>query len=138
MSHVNEAADIWGLENPTPEQALADDNLRAQEHLWESLAVALRDSERSIEDVAARLGIPADLAEDISNGRVDVSLSDLREFAYAIDAFVTYRVSSRYTSNLENYRRSLANVPQHWHRSHQSSPAETVFNTMVEKLASGR
>lgn len=139
MSHSMKPEDFWGLDN-SPEQVLADENLRAQEHLWETLLQALKESGRSVDDVASRLGIPADLVESISKGRVDVSLSDLREYAYAVDAFISYRVTSRYTSNLETYRRSLAEVPQHWHGTtaahrEDDSPAESALRAL--KLTHG-
>lgn len=142
MSHANASGHAnapWDMDADTAEQSLADDNLHAQDHLWESLRLALRDSGRSLDDVASRLGISVDLVRAIGEGRIDVSLSDLREYAYAVDAAVTYRVSSRYTSNLENFRRSLGGVPEHWHRSRDEDTlqADSVLRR-AEKLSSGQ
>ncbi|MDT0169566.1 hypothetical protein [Pseudarthrobacter sp. BRE9] len=114
-----DAASVWDTDSGDVAQSLADDNLQAQGHLWEALRGALVASGLSYEDVASRLGIDVDLVRAISGGRVDISLSDLREYAYAVDASITYRVIPRYSHYLETFRQLLSE--KHWHDSHSDN-----------------
>ena len=64
----------------------------------------------------------SDLVRAIEDGRVNVSLSDLREYAYSIDALVTYRVVSRYSEKIEDHRRMLATSnAKPWHSHNEGS-----------------
>ncbi|UKA57510.1 helix-turn-helix domain-containing protein [Arthrobacter sp. FW306-2-2C-D06B] len=118
MSRISHPVDAWAGIDDDAAQSLADDNLGAQEHLWESLAAARRASGLTDEQVAERLGVTAELANAIGEGRIDITLGDLREFAYAVDAVVAYKVSPRYTTTYDTFRRSLVGeLP--WHTPSQ-------------------
>lgn len=118
MKGQDTSLDIWDLDDPSVEQSLADDNLDSQAHLWELLAKARLESGKSDDEVAQILGVSTELLSAIEGGRINLTLSDLREYAYSIDALVSYRVISRYSEKLEGHRADISNKP--WHKD--SSP----------------
>lgn len=113
MKEQEATVDPWDLDDPSVEQSLADDNLQSQGTLWDLLNKARQESGRSDEDVARLLNVPLELLEAVEGGRVNVTLSDLREYAYAIDALISYRVVSRYSEKLEAHRTDITQKP--WH-----------------------
>ncbi|WP_284752635.1 hypothetical protein [Arthrobacter sp. efr-133-R2A-120] len=118
-------------------QSLADVNLGAQEHLWEALSAARVDSGLTHEQVATRLGVTAELAKAIGEGRIDVTLGDLREFAFAVDAVVAYKVSPRYSTTFDAFRRSLGELP--WYSPTHSGHGHDEENVLhrAEMLTGG-
>lgn len=68
-------------------------NLRSQEQLFVSLAVANSEAGVPSDVVAERLGISPNEVDDIVHGRTDLTLTELRLFSLAAEVVVTYRVS---------------------------------------------
>lgn len=91
-------------------KVLAEDNLHCQELLFHELAAARVESGASIEEVADCLGIPVDVALAVEDGRVELTLADLRQYAYAVGALVSYRVRPAYV-------RELGDLPTPGHSS---------------------
>lgn len=82
---------------------LAAMNYEAQENLFVRLQEAFRMSELSIEEVADELGLGSEEAQDWLYGEVNLTLSQLRQLANAIDAHVTYRAGALRTKYVNRY-----------------------------------
>lgn len=74
------------------EVRLATINYEAQEWLTRELHSAFQMSGLSVEELATALDLPIETARQWLSGDVDLSMSDLRHLATALDAHVTYRV----------------------------------------------
>lgn len=78
------------------ELRLATLNYESQEWLTRALHEAFQLSSLSIEDLARQLEISVDEAREWISGDFDLTMSELRQLANAIDARVTYRVDTMY------------------------------------------
>ena len=101
------------------EIALAASNYEAQEWLVRALGDAFVMSELTIEQLADELGLSVEEAQDWLYGEVDLTLSELRQLANAIDAHVTYRVGAIKTKYVERFA-SMSN--RHWKNGPEWSP----------------
>lgn len=72
---------------------LAEQNLENVHSLFEDLRSASR--RLTTPHLAAELGISTETAEDMLNGRIDLTLSDLQQVAIAIDACIHFTVHER-------------------------------------------
>lgn len=73
---------------------LATANYESQEWLTRELHGAFLTSGMTVRELASELDLPPEVAKAWLSGDVDLSLSDLRHLATAMDAHVTYRVES--------------------------------------------
>ena len=88
----------------TDEQiALASSNYESQEWLIRELNTAFIMSGRTIEELAADLGMATDEAQAWLDGEMDLTLSELRQLANSVDAHVTYRVGPLRTRYVEKF-----------------------------------
>lgn len=73
-------------------QAIADRNLHAQTGLLAALVAVRTGKGMTMEDVAAALGVEAAAIEAVEDGRVEMNLTELRAYAFAVGAVVEYDV----------------------------------------------
>lgn len=71
---------------------LAQKNLDSQIALIQSLRQSRISSGISVEQAAETLGIATSLLEAVEGFRVDLSMTDLRQYAYACNAVIEYEV----------------------------------------------
>lgn len=83
--------------------ALASSNYEAQEWLVRELHRAFKMSQLTLAELAQELELSEEEAQAWIDGDVDLRLSDLRHFANAIDAHVTYRVAAVKTKYIERF-----------------------------------
>lgn len=74
------------------EQLVADINYSAIEDLLSSLLSTRLASGRSLTEVAATLDAPEEMVNDIETGNYELSLEELREYLYAIDAVASFKI----------------------------------------------
>lgn len=72
---------------------IATENLNSQVALIEALRQSRIDSGISLDEAAHTLGISVSLLEAVEGFRVDLSMTDLRQYAYACNAVIEYSVS---------------------------------------------
>ena len=124
MSDTSSMSDEW---QHAPSVAMQ--NLDTQEGLFEAIADARVSSGATVEDVAAKLGIDAAHYVEIEAGGADLTLSELRQVAFAIDAVISYSVhteaSSRFNLDFDVIMNYLA----------VASPSEPIAEDL-ESLAS--
>jgi len=75
-----------------PAHRLMTANLLAQEALIKSLRDARVTAGLTVEEVAARLGVGVEIVQQVEAHEYDMSLTELRQYAYAVDAFIEYDV----------------------------------------------
>lgn len=97
-------------------RSLAEDNLHNQDQLFHDLVSARLQSGKSVDEVAACLGISVDVVHALEDGRVELTLADLRQYAYAVEALLSYRVRPNYVRELNSLTASLhaADSSSHW------------------------
>jgi len=76
----------------SPEQKVAEENWHAQKRLFLDLNEARLASGRSNEEIARKLLWDTEKLNSVLDGQVDLSLSDVRELGYAVNAVISYRV----------------------------------------------
>jgi len=76
---------------------LAAGNYEAQEWLFREIHKAYRMSDATIEDVAHELDLTPEEAQDWIDGEVDLTLTELRQLANAVDAKIKYQVQAMRT-----------------------------------------
>lgn len=69
-------------------------NLNHQVKLINDLRQARIDAGISLEEAAEKLGITVSLLEAVEGNRVELSLTDLRQYAYACNAVIEYQVNT--------------------------------------------
>lgn len=116
----------------TEEQiALAGENYESQERLFDSLRSAFSMSEISIEDLADELEISLEDAQGWIDGEFDLTLSQLRHLANAIDAHVRYQVEPLNTLYADRFEHMVrAQVPGEWLQT------ESIWSTHPTPFAS--
>lgn len=72
--------------------AVSDINFSLQGRLVERLHEALDRSGRTTVEVATILGVDEEVVKDIRDGEYELSISELIEYAYAVDALVDIRI----------------------------------------------
>jgi transcriptional regulator with XRE-family HTH domain len=73
-------------------QAIADRNVHAQTGLLAALTAVRTGKRMSVEDVAGILGVEPAVVESIEEGQLEMNLTELRQYAYAVGAVVEYEV----------------------------------------------
>lgn len=73
-------------------QLVSDVNYSLVEDLITSLSEAREASGLEPLDVAKVLGVPTEMISEIESGEYDLSLDELREFLYAIDAIGSFKI----------------------------------------------
>lgn len=96
-----------GAAHQHTQACLSDDNLSAQHRLFQDLRSAARSANISIDDVAESLGVDAGTAVAALEGAIDLSLSDLQQLCFAVDAYVTYNVTNGYSRKLDELYRFI-------------------------------
>jgi transcriptional regulator with XRE-family HTH domain len=71
---------------------LSQENLDNQRKLISNLKINRLASGISLEQAAHTLGVSADLLDAVEGFRVDLSMTDLRQYAYACNAVIEYEV----------------------------------------------
>ena len=92
--------EILGINPNSPTQRLARELLDNERELFEALVACRQTSRLSIEEVADRMGIPADDVRGIESGHRDIHLSTLRRYAHAIRGRIDFHVTPLQTSSL--------------------------------------
>lgn len=105
-------------------QSLAEDNLHNQDQLFQDLVHARQQSGKTVDEVAACLGISVDVVEALEDGRVELTLADLRQYAYAVEALVSYRVRP-------NYIREFTSLTAALHAADSSSNWKTFSSKVL-------
>lgn len=100
------------------EVRLSAGNYAAQTRLASQLQEAFRRREMDLETLASELDLSVEEASDWVSGNFDLTLTELRYLANAIDAEVTYKVTPMKTRWLEQLRRLEPN--DLWHDSEWS------------------
>lgn len=88
-------------------QLVSDANNGYQSHLLKQLHNARRSRGRTVEEVAKLLGTDAAVVEDIESGDYEPNLTELRQYAWAIEAVIEYRVHACAGVSLSQYRFAL-------------------------------
>lgn len=91
--------------------ALAASNYEAQEHLIRELRNAFQMSRLTLEELADELELSTEDALAWISGEVDLTLSELRHLANAVDAQVTYRVGALRTMYASRIAEVQSNAP---------------------------
>ncbi|MBM7504210.1 hypothetical protein ACFPER_12035 [Agromyces aurantiacus] len=91
--------------------ALAASNYEAQEWLVRELGKAFQMSRLSVEELASELELEPTEAREWLDGEVDLTLTELRHLANAIDAHVTYRVGALKTLYSDRLREVESDAP---------------------------
>lgn len=91
--------------------ALAASNYEAQEALLDQLRRALSSRGMSVEQLAAELELPEEDAQDWIDGEVDLTLSELRQLANAVDVRLSYSVSPIATVWRERFAEIAETLP---------------------------
>ena len=78
---------------------LAEENLLAMRRMFAELASAAEARGITVSDVAESLGTDVDTAAAALSGAVDLTLSDLQELAFSVDACLSYRVVPHFTAH---------------------------------------
>lgn len=89
---------------------VASMNLEAQHQLFTMLNAAVRASGQTPEEVADRLGVETYVVHEILDGDRDMTLTEIRHFAFSVDACVTYRVTPRMTSTLVAMSKAVTQI----------------------------
>jgi transcriptional regulator with XRE-family HTH domain len=74
-------------------QAIADHNVHAQTGLLAALKAVRTGKGMTVEAVAGTLGVEPAVLESIEEGQLEMNLTDLRQYAYAVGAVVEYDVA---------------------------------------------
>lgn len=74
-------------------KAIADRNLHAQTGLLAALTAVRTGNGMSVEVVAGILEVEPAVVESIEEGRLEMNLTELRQYAYAVGAVVEYDVT---------------------------------------------
>lgn len=74
--------------------SLAQANVLAQQEMIQQLEAARIVSGRSVDEVAALLGVEPSMVQQSLSGERDLTLTELRLLAFAVDAVVEYEVES--------------------------------------------
>jgi transcriptional regulator with XRE-family HTH domain len=108
------------------EPSAAVENVLHQQALFAKLREARNATGRSLEDAATLLGISTELLQQVEAGSQDMTFSELRQFAYAADAVITYHVQHRAAEAQEaspDWRASMQWFDSVWVPSESSSPS---------------
>ncbi|WP_445444457.1 hypothetical protein [Clavibacter sp. km3a] len=73
----------------------AVENILHQQELFSELAEARIAAGRSVEEAAEILGVEPEILQRVEAGSEDMTLSELRQFAYAADAVISYHVQRK-------------------------------------------
>jgi len=112
-------------------RALAEDNLHNQDLLFHELVSARIASKRTVEDVATCLGITPSVVEALEDGRVELTLADLRQYAYAVGALLSYRVRPNYVRELTNLTQRIAGTSREWNNTLAGSSWKSVTPAVI-------
>lgn len=85
-------------------QLVSDANNNYQKKLLHDLVEARRLRGRTVEEVAQLLHATAEVIEDIESGDYEPNLTELRQYAYAIEAVVEFRVHACAAEALSTFR----------------------------------
>ena len=110
-------------------RSLAEDNLQSQDQLFHDLVNARKQSGKSVAQVAECLGVSVDVVRALEEGRVEITLADLRQYAYAVEALVSYRVRPNYIRDLGVLTASLHTLDSAAHWIDFSSPAVPAWKS---------
>lgn len=94
--------EILGIDPHSSTQQLARELLDNEHELFRALVRQREASRLSIEEVAGRMGIPAEDVRGIESGHRDLHLSTLRRYAHAIRSRVDYQVTPMQTTFFHN------------------------------------
>lgn len=119
----------------TREQLVARANLRFQKEMVNKFREIRDSSGLSPEDLADHLGATKDMIEAIENFEYDLSLTEIRHLAIALNAIVEVQVhistAEEYVKTANQHLAELLDVGKLWQQSH--SIGESHFNE-VRKL----
>lgn len=88
-------------------QLVSEANYSYQLRLVEALKVARSESGRSLQEVADLLGAPQELVRDIESNDYEMNLSELRQFAFAVDSVIEFRVHAGAAAALTSVQRII-------------------------------
>ncbi|WP_405475703.1 helix-turn-helix domain-containing protein [Paenarthrobacter ilicis] len=83
-------------------QLVSDANNNSQHRLLFDLVRAREARGRTVEEVAEILGTTLDTVEDIESGDYEPNLTELRHYAYAIEAVIEFRVHACAVADLSS------------------------------------
>jgi len=95
-------------------------NLDSQHRLFELFREAIEVSGKDMDDVARELGVPTSTVEAVLSGDRDMTLTEIRQFAYAVDTVIVYQGMPRATDNLLSRAKTIRQmadvswVPNDW------------------------
>lgn len=65
-----------------------------QSQLIADLQAARVQAGITAQEAAKKIGIPAEVFDDVEAGRITLNLSEIRAYAYAVDAVIEYSVTT--------------------------------------------
>ncbi len=97
-----EDTDLWAWpKSSDPRDVVAEDNQDAQTRLFFQLQEAAEEACIDVATVAKSLGVDEATAMAALHGQIDMTLSDLLQVAYSVDAHVGYSVVPNYSRKCE-------------------------------------
>lgn len=121
-------------------QLVADINFSMVEELLRQLIAARRSSGRKPEEVARILGVSPEILKEIEGGEYDLTVDDLREYLYAIDAIGTFRITPNASKAIYSHLLKSASqaIDHMWRESaHDEPDARADLSKSVHFLKSG-
>lgn len=121
------------------EQAVADLNFSAIKNLVNSFAKLRHASGRSVPEVARILGAPEDMVHQIESGNYGLSLDELSEYLYAINAVCSFRVAPNARTEVYSAlvkKSSMRKAKNMW-VEHKPAPSNEITTRSVLGLAKG-
>jgi transcriptional regulator with XRE-family HTH domain len=109
------------------EAIVADENLLAQKNLFIAFRAARKSSGRSVDQAAELLGVSNEQYEQIESGTIDLTLAEVRQLAFAVDAVVSYRVVPDAAETFESHFFDVDRlVSSAWHEMPESESGLTA------------
>lgn len=103
-------------------QLVSDANNASQSRLFEQLVAARLAKGVSVDDVARLLHAETSIVEDIESGDYEPNLTELRQYAWAIEAVIDFRVHACAAEPLARFRSHMMAV----------SVSDEVWNSTTE------
>lgn len=125
-------------------QLVSDANNSFQASLFDQLHAARIARGATVEEVARLLHADTSIVEDIESGDYEPNLTELRQYAWAIEAVIEYRVHSCAADPLAKFKSHMMTVPRTedlWTTSTEISWSDTIDYVMstpaVQKMVEG-
>lgn len=120
----------------TPARMLADKLSENEIELKSRLVKARINAKMSVEDVAKKLGVEPEIIEELEASDADLLFSELRHYAYAINALVHFDLAENWTNRITASAEKNLFVGEvepdsepsgHWSHELESSGVAEVF-----------